>query len=396
MDGGAGQARGRRGRSGNGVRRRAALVALVVAYSSAMGSVGCVPPGGSCAETPPGLRAAASGSDIEIGTAYRKAYADADNCYRPVAVREFNSLTPEIATFPNRILAAPGRYDFTEADAICDLAEDHDMACQGHSLLWDPIDHPEWRIVPDWVRNQTPAQRRTTMVDYVTATVTHFRGRVDAYTLVNEAFDGQGNLTGGLWSTTGDDSWIFDAFRAARRADPEAELFYNDWGGEDVNAKSDAILALAQRLRAETVPVAVDGVMRDLPLIDGIGMQMHVGVGPGQAPSPASVAQNMDRMAAAGLEVRITELDVRVPVSPEGVATTADLDRQATLYRQYVDLCVDAPNCDHVTLWGFTDAHSWITENAGSFPGQGAAHPYDSAYRPKRAHSALAEALAAP
>jgi endo-1,4-beta-xylanase len=396
MDGGARQAQGRWARSGNGIRRRASIVALVVACSSVMGLVGCVPPKGSCAETPPGLRAAAAAGGIEIGTASRKAYADADSCYRPVSVREFTSLTPEIATFPNRILAAPGRYDFTEADAICALAEDHDMACQGHSLLWDPIDHPEWRIVPDWVRNQTPAQRRATMVDYVTATVTHFRGRVDAYTLVNEAFDGQGHLTGGLWNTTGDDTWIFDAFRAARRADPETELFYNDWGAEDVNAKSDGILDLAERLRAATVSVPVDGVVQELPLIDGIGMQMHVGVGPGQAPSPASVAQNMDRLADAGLDVRITELDVRVPTNPDGVATTADLARQATLYRQYVDLCIDAPNCDHVTLWGFTDAHSWITENAGSFPGQGAAHPYDSAYRPKPAYTALRDALSSP
>jgi endo-1,4-beta-xylanase len=369
------------------------LAALAV--GPGLGLVGCVPPKGSCLAAPPGLRAVAEAHELQVGTAYRQQHADADDCYQPVAVRELDSLTPEIATFSNRIAAVPGRYDFTEADAICDLAEQHDMACQGHALLWDPVDHPEWKIVPDWIRAQTPAQRRTTMVDYVTAVVSHFRGRVESYTLVNEAFDGAGHLTGGLWNTTGDDSYIFDAFRAARRADPEAELFYNDWGGEDLNPKSNAIFDLARRLRAETVAVEVDGTVRQLPLIDGVGFQMHVGIGPGQAPNPTAVAQNMARLADAGLEVRITEMDVRVPVDAHGVATPADLDRQATLYRQLIGTCVAAPNCHSITFWGFTDAHSWITENAGSFPGQGAAHPYDTAYRPKPAYTSITDALAA-
>jgi endo-1,4-beta-xylanase len=376
------------------MRIRLMVVAATMALGGGLGLTACVPPQGSCLDAPPGLRAVADAHGLQVGTAYRQQYARDDACYQPVATRELNSLTPEIATFSNRIAAVSGRYDFTEADAICDLAQQHDMDCQGHAILWDPVDHPEWGIVPGWIRAQTPAQRRATMLGYVTAVATHFRGRVEAYTLVNEAFDGAGHLTNSLWNTTGDDSYIFDAYRAARRADPEATLLYNDWGGEDVNPKSNAILDLAQRLHAETVAVEVDGTVRQLPLIDGVGFQMHVGVGPGQAPAPASVAQNMARLAAAGLEVRITEMDVRVPVDADGVATAADLQRQATLYSQLIDTCVDAPNCDSVAFWGFTDAHSWITENAGSFPGQGAAHPYDSRYRPKPAYDAIAAALA--
>jgi endo-1,4-beta-xylanase len=278
------------------------------------------------------------------------AYSEGDDCYEPVAVAECNSLAPEIATFPNRIAAVPGLYDFAEADAICDLAQRNDMRCQAHAIIWDPVDHPEWGIMPDWIAAQPPAQRRATMIAYVDAVARHFAGRVSLCTLVNEAFDSNGNVTANRWNTTGDDSYIFDAFRAARRADPTAKLFYNDFGAEDLNPKSDAILALAQRLRAETVPVEIDGVVRNVPLIDGIGMQMHDGIRPGEAPDPFSVAANIARIGQAGLLVRITEMDVRIPVDDQGQATAEDLEGQKQLYAELLAACRDAPNCNSVSF----------------------------------------------
>ncbi len=349
-----------------------------------------------CAAGPPGLRAAAETNAIEVGTAYRSEYAKQQHCFENVAVREFGALIPEIATFPNRIAAIPGRYDFAEADEICALAAKHDMTCQGHSLIWDPVDHPEWGIVPEWIRDQPPAQRRRTMMDMITATVNHFRGRVDAYTLVNEAFDGAGELTDSAWNTTGDDSYIFDAYRAARRADPKVPLYYNDWGGEDINPKSNAMFDLAKRLRAEKVEVEVDGTLRKVPLIDGVGFQMHVGLGSGQAPEPADVAANIARYERAGLDVWFTEMDVRLSIDQSGRPTTTDLERQATMYYDLIRTCVDALNCHRVTFWGFTDAHSWITENRLSFPGLGAAHPYDKQYLPKPAYEAIRDAVSSP
>lgn len=349
-----------------------------------------------CAEGPPGLRSVAKANGIMVGTAFRMQYAREQHCYKNVALREFGALIPEIATFPNRIAATPGRYDFAEADEICALAAEHDMTCQGHSLIWDPMDHPEWGIVPVWIRDQPRAQRRRTMIDLITSTVTHFRDRIDSYTLVNEAFDGAGQLTDNAWNTTGDDSYIFDAYRAARRADPKAQLYYNDWGGEDFNPKANAILNLARRLHAEKVDVEVDGATRQVPLIDGVGFQMHVGVGPGQAPDPAKVATNIARYELAGLDVWFTEMDVRLPVDQAGTATTADLKKQATTYYDLIRTCVGAPNCHRVTFWGFTDAHSWITENAESFPGLGAAHPFNDRYLPKPAYQAIRDAVSRP
>lgn len=338
------------------------------------------------------LRSVSAIGGIDIGVAYRPAYATDDPCYEVVAGREFDSLTPEIATFPNALAPAPGVRNFADADAVCDVAADHDQSCHVHAVVWDPVDHPEWGIVPDWIRELSPTDRRAEMIDLVTDTATHFRGRVRTWTVVNEAFRADGTLWDSVWNTSGDDSYIFDAFRAARLADPTAELLYNDFGAEDLNAKSDAVYDLVTRLHAEQVEVTVDGEQVLKPLIDGVGLQGHFGIGPGEAPAMASMRANVDRLAAAGLSVRITELDVRVPVT-DGVVSPADLATQAQIHRDVVELCVDAPNCGGVTLWGFTDRHSWITEHPDTFTGLGAAHPFDAEYRAKPALAAMRAAL---
>ena len=124
--------------------------------------------------------------------------------------------------------------------------------------------------------------------------------------------------------------------------------------------------------------VDVGGRTRLLPLIDGVGLQMHVALGAGQAPDPASVTANIKRLRRAGLRVRITEMDVRVPTSG-GAASHVDSRGPAAPLPQLALTCLRATNCDGVTFWGFTDADSWITENQSAFPGQGAAHPFDAA-----------------
>lgn len=379
------------------LRRAAATMALVglglgVAIAPAAGNEVVALPSGCFDPLGPALRTLADDLGVVVGTAYRSAFAADDPCYEPTATREFNSLTPEIATFSNTIARQPGEYDFSDADAICAIAARSDMRCQVHNLVWDPVDHPEWGIVPEWIRSQPPAERRRTMIDHVTRIARHFRGRADTYTVVNEAFDDQGRLQANVWNTTGDESYVVDAFRAARRTDPQGDLYYNEFGAEDVNVKSDAVFDLVRRLRREWVVVEVDGRVRHRPLIDGVGLQMHVGVGPGEAPDPASVAANIARLRREGLSVRITEMDVRVPVT-DGRASAVDLLRQRDLYHSLVLTCLLAPNCEGVTFWGFTDAHSWITENPETFSGAGAALPLDAQYRPKPAYGAIRRAF---
>jgi len=101
------------------------------------------------------------------------------------------------------------------------------------------------------------------------------------------------------------------------------------------------------------------------------------------------VAASLQRLAALGLEVHITEMDVRI----QGPATEEKLARQARIYQDMLRVCFAAENCRALIFWGFTDRHSWIPKY---FPGWGAALPFDDAYRPKPAYRALIEVLSAP
>jgi endo-1,4-beta-xylanase len=169
------------------------------------------------------------------------------------------------------------------------------------------------------------------------------------------------------------DGYIADAFRLARAADPQALLFYNDYSGEGLGAKSDAIYALVSGLKAQGVP------------IDGVGLQMHVRAG--APPSEAGVTANMRRLAALGLRVNISEMDVRV--GDIGGGTPANLDTQKAVYRSMVGVCVAEPACDGVTFWGFTDAHSWIYSQYGA----DAPLLFDAQYAPKPAFFGVFDAF---
>lgn len=310
-----------------------------------------------------------------------------------MAVAEFNSLTTEIGTMMNTVQPTPGIFDFREADAVADLAAEHHKDFQIHSLIWDPLDQPQWNIVPAAIRALPPQPRHQLMIDSVTTIMKRYAGRASTVTVVNEAFDQMGHLQpNAWWETTGGDQYIFDAFRAARLAGPAAQLYYNDHSAETISDKSDAIYDLVKRLRSSTVDVEIDGKTVAAPLIDGIGFQAHMLGGANQQPNVSDIETNVQRFADLGIAVRFTELDVRIPVL-DGSATVSDLDRQRLVYNMMTQVCLNQPRCTGLTLWGFTDKRSWITDYPDSFSGYGAATPMTADYRRKPAWTGIADAL---
>jgi endo-1,4-beta-xylanase len=262
-----------------------------------------------------------------------------------------------------------------------------------HSLIWDPLDQPQWSIVPPAIRALPTDQRHQLMLDSITSVMKHYAGRASTVTVVNEAFDQMGRLQPNTWwETTRSDQYIFDTFRAARLADPHALLFYNDHSAETHSDKSNAIYDLVKRLRDTTVDVVVDGTPATKSLIDGIGFQGHMLGGKDQQPLAADMAANLQRFADIGLTIRFTELDVRIPVV-NGVAASADLDRQRQVYKTMTELCVNQPRCSGITLWGFTDKRSWITDYPDTFSGYGAATPATATYARKAAWSGIVDGL---
>jgi GH35 family endo-1,4-beta-xylanase len=196
---------------------------------------------------------------------------------------------------------------------------------------------------------------------------------VAVWDVVNEAID---DSTGGLRDTVFlrglGPGYIAEAFRLAREADPEALLVYNDYGGEGLNRKSDAIYDLVRGLKAEGVP------------IDGVGLQMHISAG--GYPTAADIAANLARLADLGLLVNVSEMDVRIRDVAGDQATR--LQRQREVYREVVGVCVARPGCHAVTFWGFTDAHSWID----TFFGEDDPLLLDEQYRAKPAFFGVEDA----
>ncbi|HUY48993.1 MAG TPA: endo-1,4-beta-xylanase [Streptosporangiaceae bacterium] len=164
--------------------------------------------------------------------------------------------------------------------------------------------------------------------------------------------------------------YIADALRTAHAADPGARLYLNDYNIEGENAKSNAMYSLVKSLLAQGVP------------INGVGLESHFILGQ----VPATMLANMQRFAALGVDVAVTELDDRIQLP----ATSADLAQQATAYATLVKDCLAVSRCVGVSQWGVGDADSWIP---GFFAGYGAATMFDQNYNPKPAYTAVQHAL---
>src|SRR5690606_13510699 len=313
------------------------------------------------------LRALADAANFYIGSAVDAEPLAQDALYSALLAREFNLLTPgnELKFGPLR--PTPTTFQFTRADQILDFAEAHDMAIRGHTLVWHQ-QLPGWLENGNWTRESLIDALRA----HIQTVVGRYKGRIAAWDVVNEPIADDGSMRESVWLDVIGPDYIDLAFRWAHEADPDARLFLNDYNTEGLGTKSDAIYALAQRLRGDGVP------------IHGVGLQMHVSTE--FAPSVSDVAANIARLGQLGLEVHITEMDVRIPLP----ASSAELAQQADLYQSMLEVCLEAWNCTSFVIWGFTDRYSWVPQ---TFEGYGAALPFDSDYEPKFAYSALRLAL---
>ena len=347
------------------VRRLAVL--LVVAAGACGG--GGSPASPAPTPAPPGpttpsdtLKAAGSDRGKLVGTAVQTSLLGGAQ-YGTVVAREFNYLTAEYEMKWNIVEPSPGSTNFGAGDAIVGYAASNGMRVKGHTLIWHGA-------VPSWLGALPAAELRTAFERHIQDVAAHYRGRVHAWDVVNEAVaDSGASLRDTLFRQKLGDEYIADAFRLARAADPEALLFYNDYGGEGLNAKANYIYALLQDLLAKGVP------------IDGVGLQMHISAT--SRPPTSSIAANMRRLAALGLVVHISEMDVRI-----NNATGTDqarLDAQRAAYREVVGVCMMEPRCGAVTFWGFTDAHTWLTGDRPLL--------FDAQYQPKPAFFGVLDAL---
>jgi endo-1,4-beta-xylanase len=289
----------------------------------------------------------------------------------------FNSLTPENEMKWVNVEPRPGQFSFQAGDALVAFAAQNRMRVRGHTLVWHT------QLAP-WVIGLSGEALHGAMLRHITNEVSHWKGKIGQWDVVNEALDDgpAGGLRRDSPFTALGPTFIDDAFRAAHEADPDAQLFYNDYQIEGLGAaKAEAAYQLAQRLKAAGVPIG------------GIGFQMHVD--PSHWPAPDVIRRNMDRFAALGLAVEITEMDV--PIGEIHGAYTQRLEEQKRLTHDIVSACLVVRACSGVTFWGFTDRYSWLNGSRWARPrGGGAPHPlpFDDEYEAKPMAAGIAAALA--
>ncbi|MGW4697909.1 endo-1,4-beta-xylanase [Kitasatospora cineracea] len=284
------------------------------------------------------LGAAAAGSNRYFGTAVASGRLG-DSTYSTVLDREFNMITPENEMKWDTVEPSRGSFNFGPGDSIVNHATAHGQRMRGHTLVW----HNQ---LPGWVGSIGDANTlRSVMDNHITQEMSHYKGKIYAWDVVNEAFadNGTGQHRSSVFQNVLGNGFIEEAFRTARGVDPAAKLCYNDYSIEDwSSAKTQGVYAMVKDFKSRGVP------------IDCVGFQSHFGSGG----APASFRTTLANFAALGVDVQLTELDIA--------------QASASAYANAVQACLDTARCTGVTVWGIRDSDSWRTgENPLLFDNNG-------------------------
>ena len=325
------------------------------------------------------LKDAAAKRGIRFGAAVQSGYIAGEPAYATTLAREFSMVEPEWEMLWSAIQPTQGRPEnFTGADAIVAYAARNNLPVRADHLVWH-------QSLPAWLTNGnfTADQLNGILRDHIFAVAGHYAGKVHSWEVVNEAVaDSGAGLRNSIWNNQpginlSGIAWIEKAFKWAHEADPKALLFYNDYNTDDISAKSDYVYNMVKQMLADGTP------------IHGVGLQMHL-TNNIFYPNAAGLESNIKRLTDLGLQVVITEMDVRLPADAAQNASARDLDIQSQLYGRVVTACIKFPLCTGIQTWGISDKHSWIPS---TFPGTGAGLLFDVNYQPKSAYSAVLDAL---
>lgn len=330
------------------------------------------PPAPPVPPSPPGvtLRQAAAKRGVYIGTATNVAGLTnaSEPLYKQTEQAQFSLTTAENACKWGPIHPEQDTYTFEDCDYIFAEALAAKQVVRGHNLCWH-TENPPWLLNGKW----SPTQLTSILQDHIAKVVTHYNTSAYAWDVVNEALDNNGLKPSQPWYPAVP-NYIDVAFQAARKAGgPDVKLFYNDYSVEGMSPKSDQMYKLVKSMQDRNIP------------IDGVGLQFHWGVQGHD--SLDSVAQNMARFAALGLEIHITELDIKCTPKNSGQPCTPNLlNLQAQLYADILKTCLAQPKCTSFETWGFTDKHTWIGSASAPLL-------FDVNYKPKPAFDALVNLL---
>ncbi len=300
-----------------------------------------------------------------LGTARGSNTGEAGQLDDEMIARHFDIVTLGNDMKPDYLESKQGRFTFSKADSMVDTQLANGLKVHGHVFVW----HQQ---TPSWLNvGLSREEALANLKDYITSVGEHFKGKCYSWDVVNEAISDisdsstvSGILGDTPWHKAIGDDFIEQAFRFAAEADPDADLYYNDFNLDDA-VKADAVCTLVKDLQSKGVK------------IDGVGMQGHYSVNT----SIKAVENSIKKFAELGVKISISELDVScmqagdVPTQAEYVKQAQKYAELFQLYKKYSDVI------DRVTLWGFDDATSWRAE---SYP-----CVFDGDFQPKEAYYAL-------
>ncbi|CAH0528839.1 hypothetical protein VHP8226_02866 [Vibrio hippocampi] len=312
------------------------------------------------------LRFLAEKVGLAVGTAFETRHLN-DPEFRETVAKEFSQITPENEMKFSYVQPERGKFQFDKADEIVKFALDNEMVVKGHALVWH-IQNPNWLVENEWSKQELTE----ILENHIKTVVSHYKGKVKYWDVVNEAFDDNGGFRETLWYNSLGEEYIEMAFRFAHEADPDAILFYNDYSTEGMNAKANAVYRHVKKLVEKGVP------------IHGVGTQLHLN---SDGPiSDVSIARNIERLSDLGMVMHFTEIDVRLR-DTDGRSALLD---QAKRYELLMKLAVFYPQVDVYTTWGVTDKYSWVPS---WFQGYGRPLMFDENYQPKPAYNAVHQVL---
>lgn len=316
-----------------------------------------------------------------------------------VAEKHFNQMTAGNIMKVSYMHPSLNTFSFTNANAFVDYAKSKNMTVHGHALIW----HSDYQV-PSFMKNWsgTSADFLTMLDTHVTTIVDHFeaRGGVQSWDVVNEALDDNSpsnfRTDSAFWTKSGNSAvYIERAFQAARLAHPTVDLYYNDYNIDQNNAKTTKLVEMITDFQTRSIPIT------------GVGFQMHVFM---DYPSITSIKAAMKKVADKGLKVKITELDVafnnpysggwpgnKITTLTEAHALTQK-KRYCEIVKAYLDV-VPVNQRGGITVWGSTDANSWLDGPNGlyktQYNGAKIAWPllFDAQYNDKPALRGFADGL---
>ncbi len=305
----------------------------------------------------------------------------------PIIQAHFNSITAEYQMKPDQISSAEGVYNFAAADQIVDFAVANGMDIRGHALLWH-------QTTPDYFLTGSNAQIKRKLETYIGTVVDRYKGRVYCWDVVNEVvaqgFEpaSQTYRNSNWFQAVGGAQYIDWAFNAAREADPNCLLCFNDYSTEDPDK------------RVKYIAVLQDLIARNIP-VDVAGHQMHINMDT-PIPEMRAAIDDVDGLFA-GLENHVTELDMSFYNDPGScwerqagcdadVGPTppyAMLELQAKRYKEIFNMLVTRSSVTSVTMWGLEDGQSWLN----GLPVQRSNHPllFDRDLNPKMSVTLLSD-----